>query len=192
MPRIKVAIGVAAYNAPYYSDEIDEALRRTAAEQPKLVRAIGSCGLGESPDDARERAFAAQVAIAHDAGLRLIVDANGAHALHVSALRDEAFPFERVLVRAFDGSPDDLALWAQAGAYVSFSAYAAEDPAELNRLAGMLDPRRVLVESGAPEQSFDLLAGYPARCDQVVFVADAMRTTVAATQLAANADEFYR
>ena len=192
MPRIKAAIGVASQNANRYDDEIDTVLRHAAAEQPKLVRAIGSCGLGSDFNDAQRRSFAAQVAIARDFDLSLVVDANGAHARHLDALRKKKFPLQRVLVRAFDGTPDDLALWADAGAYVSFSAKAADDPVGLNRLVSMIDPYRVLVESGAPDEVLDLLAGYPARCDQVVFIADVIRATIPAAVLAANADEFYR
>ena len=186
-------------NASQYDDEIDDALR--AAASSGKVHAIGGCGLslqdqagetGESSSDDRLLSFRRQIAIARDFDLPLVVQANGAHQAALNLLHEEGFPLECTMVRAFDGSDDELTAWAGAGAFVSFGGWSADDPLKLNRQVKLMPVDRVLVESGAPEETIDKLAGFPARMDQVVFVADALISLVPADQLMSNAESFYR
>jgi len=200
---MKVVAGVEPAFASAYDDAVDAGIR--AAAQAGKVHAVGSCGLGNAgealPDgrlgsavpsaSARMHAFERQITIAREFGLPLIVQANGAHAQTREALEGEGFPLDCVLVRAFSGSDDDLRAWVQAGSYISFGGWSADDPTELARLVELVPTDRVLVESCAPQETIDQLAGLPARCDQVVFVADAMRSYVSAEQLASNAAAFY-
>ena len=139
-----------------------------------------------------EDAFKRQIAIAHEFDLSLVVQANGAHADTREALEGEGFPTDRVLVRGFRGTDDELQAWTQAGSYVSFGGWSADDPIELCRQTRLVPEDRILVESCAPEETLDLLAGLPARCDQVVFVADVIGGHVGAQQLMSNAAVFYR
>ena len=190
--------GVDPRHAASYDEKVDERIR--AAVQAGKVHAIGSCGLNAAnSNDANredslveEQAFRSQIKIAREFDLPLVVQAGGSHLRAHEILLEEAYPFDQVLVRAFDGSREDLQRWVQAGCYVSFGGWSADDPLALCRLVDNVPTDRVLVESGAPDQAIDLLSGYPSRCDQVVFVADAIISHVSAQQLAANAAAFYR
>ena len=192
---MKVVVGVSPENAASYDDTVDAGIR--ACVKAGKVQAMGPCGLvsNSAPAEAADaigRAFHCQVAIAREFHLPLIVEANGAHERTFGALEKEGFPFDRLAVRAFNGTDDDLRRWVEASSYVSFGADSANSPMELRHQVELVAPDRVLVESGAPEQTLDSLAGYPARCDQVVYVAEAITSLVPAKQLATNASEFFR
>jgi len=189
VPRTKVAIGVDAAYANQFDDDVEAALR-TAAHEGK-AHAIGSCGLSDAGSNAQKDAFLRQVAIAQEFELPLIVQSNGAHAETLAILNGTDFPLGRVLVHAFNGTDDELQLWAQAGCYVSFNGARANDAEALLKQATLVSPDRVLVESGAPADALDELSGYPARCDQSVFAAAAILPHVSAEQLAANAAAFF-
>lgn len=207
---MKVIAGVEPAYAEAYDDEVDSAIR--SAVKTGKVHAIGSCGLGlagvvqrsgtfeqnqsmESDGEIRKAvckdAFKRQIAIASEFDLPLIVQANGEHAEARGVLEGEGFPTGQALVRAFRGTDEELQEWVQAGSYVSFGGWSTDDPIELCHQVQLVPANRVLVESCAPEETIDLLAGLPARCDQVVFTADVIRNQINAQQLMQNASELF-
>lgn len=189
MPRIRFALGVAPENASHYTDEIDQLLRDRAAD--KNVFAIGSCGVHDSDSAEQADAFRRQAAVAADTGLSLVVEAAGAYAAALEVICDAGVPGEKVLLRAFDGTCDELSTWVNRGCYISFDARAANDPMRYVELARMVPEDRLLVESGAPDVLVEALSGFDARPDQVVFVADVLQGTCCAEQLAQNAHAFF-
>ena len=95
-------------------------------------------------------------------------------------------------LRAFDGTAAQLEAWMQWGSYVSFDARAADDPTRFRELAGLVPPERLLLESGAPDRVASCLQGYPARADQVVFVADALAGALPVSRTGINAQLLFR
>ena len=201
MPRIKAAIGVNPGNAGSYSDEVEKALREAASD--KSVEAIGSCGIVDIDDAGQVGAFKRQVSLAVELGLVLVAEAPAVASLGPAALGRDAvenalvcmrgimeeagIDFSKVLVRASATDPALIAPFIEVGCHVSFDAAAANDPVALCEAVASMPADRVLVESGAPAHTLDVLAGQPGRTDQVVFVADAIQAIVPASQIAANA-----
>ena len=183
MPRVRIALGVAPCNAGSYDDEIEQLIRATAGD--KRVKAIGSCGFDGAPDEAQTKAFARQVRLAHELDMPLIVEAHGAYGQALALLEDEGLPAAGVLVRAFDGSADELTDWVERGCYVSFDIRSVDDRVGAVEYAALVPQDRIMVESGAPYTTANL-EGYPARADQVVFVADTLQSLCPPGQLASN------
>ena len=190
MPRIHVALGVAPKNAESFTEEVARAIEETATN--KYVSSIGSCGLDDPFDEMQILALKRQISLAKQLDLALVVESAGAYDELLDVLREnEALP-ERVLLRAFDGSAEQLGRWAQWGSYVSFDARAADDPVRFCELARMVPPDRILVESGAPARTIARLKGHPARTDQAVFVADVLMGVVPPSRIGCNAQILFR
>ena len=174
MPRIRFALGVSSRNAASYTDDIEAAIRQTAQDKRKHVLAIGRCGLADAHDQLQASAFERQASLARELDLPLIVEGTGSLDVALDILKSEGLPARGVLLSGFADTPEELAPWCDAGAWVSFDARAADDPVAFSRLAQAMPANRLLVESGAPEYAPRLLSGYDARADQVVFAADAL------------------
>jgi TatD DNase family protein len=118
------------------------------------VVAIGECGLDyhydHSPRDAQWEAFAAQIALAHERGLALVVHTREAWDDTFSVLRDVGVP-ERTVVHCFTGGPTEARIALDLGATLSFSGILTFKSAEDVREAAALAPLdRILVETDAP------------------------------------------
>ena len=183
------AVGVGPRNAAFYTDAVEESLRSAAAL--KHVRAIGSCGISEPADEAQVHAFRRQAALAAELGMPLVVEAHGAYEAALEMLAEWGRPVAGVLLRAFDGDSDDLRAWTGAGAFVSFDSRIADDPGTWNGLAALVPQDRILVESGAPGTRLEMLAGFPPRCDQMTFAAEAIAPLLPPDQLARNFSALY-
>ena len=100
-------------------------LERAAADRrrSRLV-AVGECGLDyhydHSPRDGAARAFAEQVALAHQHGLALVIHARDAWDDLFDVLGAEGVP-ERTVLHCFTGGPTEARRCLDAGMYVSFS-----------------------------------------------------------------------
>ena len=120
---------------------------------PEVV-GIGECGLDyyydHSPRDAQREAFAAQVALAHERGLALVVHTRDAWDDTFAILRAEGVP-DRTVVHCFSGGPDEARRALDLGAYVSFSGIVTfKKAADVREAAALAPLDRVLVETDAP------------------------------------------
>jgi TatD DNase family protein len=118
------------------------------------VVAVGECGLDyhydHSPRLAQRQAFAAQVALAHERGLALVIHTREAWEDTFSVLRDEGLP-ERTVFHCFTGGPDEARRCLDLGAYLSFSGIVTFSSAHEVRAAACLCPlERLMVETDAP------------------------------------------
>lgn len=186
---MKVAIGVSPDHAAAYDDAVEQSI--VQATSHKDVVAIGSCGMHDANDRCQMDVFERQIALAKTQELVLIVEASGAYDAAFELVAKSGIALDRVLLRAFDGSLEQLAPWVNGGCFVSFDGRMANDPAMLCSLVDALPADRVLVESGAPTAQLDLLAGEPSRTDQVVFLVDIINSRVSAEQIARNAASLY-
>ncbi|MGA3218445.1 MAG: TatD family hydrolase [Acidimicrobiales bacterium] len=121
--------------------------------QPKLV-AIGECGLDYhydfSPRPAQREAFAAQVGMAKDHGLALVVHTREAWEDTFSILASQGTP-ERTVFHCFTGGPAEASQALDMGAWLSFSGIITFKNASDIRAAAALCPLdRLLVETDSP------------------------------------------
>ncbi|MDQ1418910.1 MAG: TatD DNase family protein [Acidimicrobiaceae bacterium] len=120
---------------------------------PKVV-AVGECGLDYhydySPRPAQREAFAAQIALAHEHDLALVIHTREAWDDTWAVLRAEGIP-ARTVFHCFTGGPDEARRALDLGAMLSFSGIVTFPGASDVRAAAALCPLdRLLVETDAP------------------------------------------
>ena len=121
--------------------------------QPELV-AIGECGLDYhydfSPRPAQREAFAAQVALAHEHGLALVVHTREAWEDTFAILASQGVP-ERTVFHCFTGGPAEARQALDMGAWLSFSGIITfKNAADIRAAAALCPLDRLLVETDAP------------------------------------------
>jgi len=119
-----------------------------------LVVAVGECGLDyyyeHSPRDAQRAMFAAQIGMAHERGLPLVIHTRDAWEDTFEVLDAEGVP-ERTVLHCFTGGPDEARSCLDRGAHLSFSGIVTFKAAADVRAAAALCPLdRVLVETDSP------------------------------------------
>lgn len=189
MPRIVCSIGVSPAFAQSYDDAVEASLRQAASA--KQVHAIGSCGLDTNCDELQIRAFESQIALAKELNLVLIVEADGMGQRALEILENDGFPKRGVMLRTKGMPLDQLVAWADKGCFISLGAEVTSDPVAYCSCVRTLPVERLLVESGAPASGIPALSGTEPRCDQVVFVEDALQSIFSPNQLVANWCELF-
>jgi len=121
--------------------------------QPELV-AIGECGLDYhydfSPRPVQREAFAAQVGLANEHGLALVVHTREAWEDTFAILASQGMP-ERTVFHCFTGGPPEASRALEMGAWLSFSGIITFKNAGDIRAAAALCPLgRLLVETDSP------------------------------------------
>ena len=116
--------------------------------------AVGECGLDyhyeHSPREAQRAAFAAQIALAHEYGLALVIHARDAWDDLFDVLAAERVP-ERTVLHCFTGGPDEVDRCLRAGMYVSFSGIVTfKNAADVRAAAARCPLERLLVETDSP------------------------------------------
>jgi TatD DNase family protein len=122
-------------------------------DRPRIV-AVGECGLDyhydHSPRDLQRQAFAAQLAVAHERNLPLVIHTREAWADTFAILARAEQP-EPLIFHCFTGGPDEARTCLDLGAYLSFSGIVSFKGASDVRAAAALCPLdRLLVETDAP------------------------------------------
>jgi TatD DNase family protein len=119
-----------------------------------LVVAVGECGLDyhydHSPRHRQREMFAAQIGVAHERGLALVVHTREAWDDTFAILASEGVP-PRTVVHCFSGGPAEAERSLAAGASLSFSGIVTFKTADDVRAAVARCPlERLLVETDAP------------------------------------------
>jgi TatD DNase family protein len=157
--------------------EVDAAAIRAFARHPKCV-GIGEAGLdyhyNYAPPDIAARVFRAQIGLARELGLPLVIHAREADPDVAAILREEmdAGPFKAVL-HCFTSSRALAETGLELGLYVSFSGVLTfKTSTELRAIARDVPMDRLLVETDAP-----FLAPVPhrGRRNEPAFVVDTAR-----------------
>ena len=142
------------------------------------VVGVGECGLDyhydHSPREVQRDAFAAQVALAHEHGLALVIHTREAWDDTFAILRAEGVP-ERTVVHCFTGGPTEATLALDLGASLSFSGILTFKTAGDIRDAAAAAPlARVLVETDAPYLAPVPHRGWPNQPAHVALVGAAL------------------
>jgi TatD DNase family protein len=133
--------------------DIEPVLALARRGHPKLV-GIGECGLDyyyeHSPRADQRRAFATQIALAHELDLALVIHARDAFDDLFDVLASEGVP-ERTVVHCFTGSTEDAQACLALGCDISISGVVTFKNAELLRDAVRSVPlERLHVETDSP------------------------------------------
>ena len=118
------------------------------------VVAVGECGLDyhydHSPREVQRQAFAAQVALAHERGLPLVIHTREAWDDTFAVLAVEGVPGHTIF-HCFTGGADEARRALDVGAFLSFSGIITFPSADDVRAAAALCPAdRILVETDSP------------------------------------------
>ena len=122
-------------------------------DAPRVV-AVGEAGLDyhydHSPRDVQREAFAAQIALAHERDLTLVIHTREAWDDTFALLASEGVP-SRTVFHCFTGGPAEADRCLDLGAYLSFSGIVTFKSSPENRAAAVLCPLdRLLVETDSP------------------------------------------
>jgi TatD DNase family protein len=121
--------------------------------EPGVV-AVGECGLDyhydHSPRDVQRRAFAAQIRLAHEHDLALVIHTREAWDDTLAVLDGEGVP-ARTVFHCFTGGPGEAEACLERGGYLSFSGILTFKTADDVRAAAVACPLdRALVETDSP------------------------------------------
>ena len=116
--------------------------------------AVGECGLDyhydHSPRADQRTAFAAQIALAHELGLPLVIHTREAWVDTFDLLDAGGVP-ARTIFHCFTGGPDEASACLERGAYLSFSGIVTfKAAADVQAAAAATPLDRMLVETDSP------------------------------------------
>ena len=139
---------------PHDASQGIESVADLLDDPPPFVVGVGECGLDyfyeHSPRDRQREAFAAQIQLATEKDLTLVVHTRGAWEETFDILAGEERP-SRWVLHCFSGGPEELRRCLELGAYISFSGIVTFKKAEDIRLAAAACPLdRLLVETDSP------------------------------------------
>jgi TatD DNase family protein len=148
--EIFATVGLHPHDA---GQDLGPVLALARAGHPKLV-GIGECGLDyfyeHSPRADQRRAFASQIALAHELDLALVIHARDAFDDLVEVLASEGVP-ERTVVHCFTGTTDDAQACLALGCDISIAGVVTFKNAEALREAVRSIPLdRLHVETDSP------------------------------------------
>lgn len=148
--EIYATVGLHPHEANH---EIDPILELARAGHPRLV-GIGECGFDyfyeHSPRSAQRDAFVAQIALAKELNLALVVHTRDAFDDLCDVFKSEGVP-ERTVIHCFTGTPDDAERCLELGCDISISGVVTFKNAGTLRDATRLVPLdRLHVETDSP------------------------------------------
>jgi len=148
------SVGTHPHNAAMEPDVPAERLVELS-RHPRCV-AIGEAGLDyyydKSPRDVQQRVFRTHIAAARETGLPLVIHARDADEDMIAILTDETArgPF-RAILHCFSSGEKLASVGVELGLFVSFSGILTfRNSEEIRRIAGLVPPDRLLVETDAP------------------------------------------
>ncbi|MGD9702983.1 MAG: TatD family hydrolase [Acidimicrobiia bacterium] len=146
--RVWATVGLHPHDAVNGLDDLVPLLDR-----PKVV-AVGECGLDyhydHSPRPVQREMFAAQIQLAHERRLPLVIHTREAWDDTFEILRAEGAPAHTIF-HCFSGGPAEAQRCLDLGAYLSFSGIVTFKQADDLRAAARLCPLdRLLVETDSP------------------------------------------
>lgn len=150
--NVFATVGLHPHDASRLGDEWDDLV--ALARDAERVVAIGEAGFDlhyeHSPRDEQARAFAAQIALAHELDRALVIHTRDAWDATFRVLHDVGVP-PRTIFHCFTGGPLEAERALAIGAYLSFSGIVSFKSADDLRAAAAVVPvAALLVETDAP------------------------------------------
>lgn len=201
-PHVYGVIGIHPYDAKDLDDSILSELREMAATSN--VVALGEMGLDYfneySPRPDQSRAFEAQLRLACELDLPVVIHNRDADADSYAMLREFAPSLKGCIMHCFGSGPDYAEKFLDLGFYISFAGNVTFSKATLLQDAARVVPLdRLLVETDAPYLAPVPLRGKVKRCEPhhvehtAAFLADlkGIPLDVLAAETTANARRVY-
>ncbi len=154
-PELFFSVGLHPLDMALWHGDLPEQIRRLAQSDRRVV-AIGETGLDFFKADDREAqitAFDAQLKIAQDLDLPVIIHCRDAAAAMAEHLRDfwQSQGPVRGVMHCWGGNPEETAWFLELGFYISFSGTVTFKKAEqIQASAQMVPMDRLLVETDCP------------------------------------------
>ncbi len=153
VPEVRIIVGAHPHNAKDFGPDAEQLLIELIAD-PRVV-GIGEIGLDfhydHSPRDDQRRVFKAQLVMAREAGLPVVVHLRDAHAEGLEILKAEGIPEAGAILHCFTGDAQLAAPFLELGCYVSFAGPVTFKHADPIRAAAAEVPLdRLLVETDCP------------------------------------------
>jgi TatD DNase family protein len=151
-PMVRVAVGLHPHEARGWGDEAERRIREWA-ERPEVV-ALGEIGLDFyrdwCPVEAQRTAFAAQLRLARELDLPIIVHDRDAHDEIFEALSDPENAGLRGQLHCFSGGPAHAERAVELGFHLSFTGTLTYGKGKADRVLRRVPPDRLLLETDAP------------------------------------------
>lgn len=151
-PEIEIALGVHPQHANIYDDTLDRTLRQAVTDlRPAAIGETGFDFFRSSPLPASQgHAFAAQLAVAAESALPIIIHQRSAADALMAAL-DRWHEDIPIVLHSFDGT-DRLTAWSiERGCYVGIGGLATKPSSgALREQLKRIPPERLLLETDAP------------------------------------------
>jgi TatD DNase family protein len=150
-PEVWATVGLHPHDASRWAAERDGLVELARCDR---VVGVGETGFDlyyrHSEPDQQEEAFRAQLRLARDTGLPLVVHSRDAWDQTFSVLESEGVPPGTVF-HCFTGGPQEAERALALGTYLSFSGIVSFRNAEpVRQAAGLTPPQRLLVETDSP------------------------------------------
>jgi TatD DNase family protein len=149
---VRAAVGIHPHDALEWGGEAERRIREWASH-PK-VGAIGEIGLDFyrdwSPFDAQRSAFAAQLRLAQELDLPIIVHDRDAHAEILTALEAPQHRGLRGVLHCFSGGLDEARRAMELGFHISFTGSLTYDRGRSDPILQAVPLPRLLLETDAP------------------------------------------
>jgi TatD DNase family protein len=192
---VHVTYGVHPWTAAAADDDAVDGLLAALADalsSPQLQPpvALGEMGLDRSshaPKDSaprQEAVFRAQLAIARERDLPVVLHIVRAHGRALEILAADGLPRAAGHVHAYSGSADLVARYVALGLSLSFSAAVARPDSVCARAARLVPAERLLVETDAPDQPSPARAGTR---NEPAYLAEVVRALALARDAAPDA-----
>ena len=156
-PEVRLAIGVHPHAANEFAAAPDEAAVRVRQQLGRTLaaRAVGEIGLDYhydfAPPEVQQRVFRAQVALAFDLDLPVVIHTREADDDTVRILREEGDGRVRGVLHCFTGGPSLARAGLDLGFYISLSGIITfPKAAELRETVRAVPLDRVLIETDSP------------------------------------------
>lgn len=156
LPEVPLILGVHPHNASNYADETHARLRKIASADPRVC-ALGELGLDfhydHSPRDDQRAMFRAQIELAHELSLPVIVHLREAHDEGYEILAELGVPAAGCVIHCFTEGADlaERFLALDPAVYMSLAGPVTFAKAVQIREAAAVVPRdRLLVETDCP------------------------------------------
>lgn len=146
------AVGIHPHNASHLDESALDELKRLS--QNRKVVAVGETGLDYyrnlSPKEAQKEAFEAQLNLAQELGLPVVIHSRDATADVLSRLKEHEGEIQGVM-HCFSGSREVARQCIKLGFYISFvGSVTFPNAARLRKIAKSIDLSRVLLETDSP------------------------------------------
>lgn len=156
-PDVRVSIGVHPHTAHQFADGPERAadvVRAQVAATPS-ARSVGEIGLDYhydlSPRDVQQQVFRAQVRLARELALPVVIHTRDADADTVAILREEGEGVLRGVLHCFTGGPSLARAGLDLGFYISLAGILTfPKAADLRATVKAVPPDRLLAETDSP------------------------------------------